>query len=877
MARVVDSTGAAVASARILQQAVVPRVSSISSIAKMEGDRLRIYLWRATETNDRGEVSLPSFPGEQILRATSGDMVSRPWRGEARREVTLTLETAFTVGGMLTLPADAGSAGGEERIVLQMRWRGSWLDLEHVRGVKEGPWGPVVIPWAAGVAYRFRFESARFVPVAREFAAPPPGGHVALDIRPETPAELWFFVQDESGEAVKDGVVSLKWGVEGEGGSLEALARPDGYVYVGNAPRGAVTYWASAPGFSPSHTNTILNPLPEPTSLVVVLQRAGLLTGHCLHDGKPVEDFEVVFWVPQSSGQNKTRVFHGRVDGSFSIPDAPIGPLLVTASSPEHPGCEPVWIDIQENEPTDVTLALEMALTGRGTVVDAETGSPLPEATVQIHVSGGGQELAPWGPPFPVRADGSFEIAGFTARQTFYTVRAAGHSDHFAAVIPETGKAVDLGRIALSRTQSIHVRLIGGAPEEGGSGYAGYTLRARGPREYFFAGPDASGTFRMEDASAGSYELGIKRPDETVYLAFVKVKPGEEWSYDLRVAGEKRLHVRVLNEVGDPIGASVPVDVSYTTSSQVFVLQRAYTTESGEVSFPGIEAERIEVEVLKSDLATVLARACASFSGSPELSIDVSLGGRTFRVRVVDETGRPVSQAKLRLADPDDPRTMHVGITDGQGVCSLLGVEERVYAAHLSHEKLGNCFGLSADATKDEIELVFTSGAELDIVLVDDGRAVMDARCAMWDPWGEVFDARTTDEEGRVHYGPLAPGRYRFRANRTGYWPIDLEAEAVRGGKETRAILPRLGGVTFELSTAEGVAAAGQAIGLWSLDHATDVAEWVGQGRVALAGGLVTDGEGRLAIAGLPHGPYKWEIAGQSGTFVTGRVDVPPG
>ncbi|MEW6071415.1 MAG: hypothetical protein AB1726_02320, partial [Planctomycetota bacterium] len=682
---------------------------------------------------------------------------------------------------------------------------------------------------------------------------------------------------DESGEAVKDGVVFLRWGEGGEGGSVEALARPDGYVYVGNAPRGALTYWASAPGYAPSTITSLLNPQPEPISLVVVLQRAGLLTGHCLHEGGPEEDFQVIFWIPHTFHQNRVRTFHARQDGSFTIPDVPVGPLLVTASSPEHPGCEPVWIEVQEGRPTDVTLILETALLGRGTVVDAETGAPLPEATVQIHVSGGGQELAPWGPPLPVRADGTFEIAGFTSRQTFYTVKAPRYSDHLAAIIPESGETIDLGRIALSRTQSIAIRLLGGAAEEGGSGYGGYSLHATGPREYVLTSTDSSGVFRMEDASAGSYVFAINRPDKTAYLAIAKLRPGEEWSYGLRVAGEKRLRVRVLDEAGKPVGADVPVDVSYTTTPQVLVYQRAITVEPGEAFFQGIDVDRVEVTVLESDHATVRASAWVSFRGSPELSIDISLGGRTFRARVVDETGRPVSQAKLRLADPDNPSFMHVGITDGQGVCSLLGVEERMYAAHLSHEALGSCFGLPADATKDEAELVFASGAELDIVLVDDGRAVMDARCAMWDPWGEVFDARTTDEEGRVHYGPLAPGTYRFHANRAGCWPIDFAAEAVRGGKETRAILPRLGGVAFELSTAEGVAAAGQAIGLWSLDHATDVAEWVGQGRVALEGGLVTDGEGRLAIAGLPHGPYKWEIAGQSGTFVTGRVDVPPG
>ncbi|MEW6074230.1 MAG: Ig-like domain-containing protein [Planctomycetota bacterium] len=829
------------------------------------------------DTDFQGTAVLGSFPGEQILSASKDDLESPPWRGMPRATVELRLAASFTVGGRLILPSLEDRPDGGERVSLFMQTWNPWNEIATIPLEVPGSWGPVRVPWIQGARYRARFESTRLIPQERGFLPPDPGGHVFLDFQPEAPLELWFFVADDTGEAVEDAVLTLVWGQGDDNTTLKALARPDGYVYVGNAPPGLITYWASAPGYATCIPNSLFNPLPEPASLVVSLKRSGILAGRCLHAGVPVEEFQVTFWVAGTAGISQTRAFHAREDGSFTVEDAPAGPVYVTASSAELPACEPILVEVGREGKTDIVLALEEGILGRGIVVDATSGESISNATIQMHVAGTSEAAAPWGLPHPVRPDGSFEILGFTPRRNYYTVTAPGYSEFHAALIPDKGGPVELGRIALSGTQPLEIHLLGQDGDEGTSSYGGYTLDAMGATDFALASCDNDGVFRKQEVSAGAYEFSIRRPDHSVYGAAIKLVPGEEWSLRLRVAGDKTATVRVRDEHGNALGADVPILVTYTVLPKTSIAQRAKTDQEGIAVFRGIDAERIDIQVLENDEVTLRARATAVFSGSSALVIDVALGGRVLRVRVVEEDGDALSQAEVRLADPVDSHRMLYGVTDDDGMCSLLGAEKATYRAHLFHATLGRCYDLEADGRRDEIELVFKSGAELDLRLVDEGRPVVDARSAMWDPWGDVFDTKTTNVEGRVHYGPLAPGMYRFRAQRSGYWTVDFEAEAVQGGKETEAVLRRLGDAMLEMRTAEGMPAAGRSVGLHCVELDTDVAEWVEEGRVNVEGGLITDEQGKLLVRGLPHGTYEWEVADAAGNAVRGRMEVPAG
>ncbi len=62
------------------------------------------------------------------------------------------------------------------------------------------------------------------------------------------------------------------------------------------------------------------------------------------------------------------------------------------------------------------------------------------------------------------------------------------------------------------------------------------------------------------------------------------------------------------------------------------------------------------------------------------------------------------------------------------------------------------------------------------------------------------------------------------------------------------------------------------AVRLVSVEHSTEVDEWIAQRRVeCVLGATRTDAEGKLLVRGLPHGEYEWSCG-----VASGRVRVPP-
>ena len=879
--RVIDGDGNPVIGARLEHLAVDPPCATLAPDDPARSRRERMFLGRQAETNEQGRALLGAFPGEQLVSAKWGSFVSSTWRGEAPAEITLSMAPTFIVGGQILFPLggaeeDSASAEAVHRIVLWKRTGNIWSELLAVPDVAEGPWGPLAIPRLPRSRYRVDLESTRFVPVSVEFDAPALGNHVAIDLAPPVPGELWFFAEKEDGEAVDGAVLHLEWTAGEREGRLQVAARPDGYVYMGNAPTGQIRYWFTAPEYADSEPGVLQIPLPEPTTLLVTMQRAGILRGRCLHGEQPVEDFEVMVWRSGLIGTGTPYPFRARAEGTFEIPGAPVGEVCITASSAELPSCEPLTVDVSEAAVSEVELRLSSPLVGRGRVVDERSGDPLPEATIQTFVAGATAAIAPWGLPFPVESDGSFAVPGFTARRNYFLVEAPGYSSHFGAVVAENGDAVELGRIALSRTQSLHVQLTTGGADPQATDFSTYTFRAEGPVDYPTRNFAPDGRLRIDDMSAGFYTLVVKRPGGVWHFVTTKLEPHAEWDIQLRVGGSRHLTVNVLDEHGQPADMGYLVEVLYRPDTSFLVRQRERMGPGGTTEFAGIDSDRIEVQLVSDDFAEVYAHTWASFEGQQSLTLDLALGGRSLVVRVVDEGGSAVSGARVRLADPEDPRLMFVGMTGPDGIASILGVPEKRLVGHLLHNTLGTCNGLEVDGARDEVELVFVTGGAVELVVVDGPEKLVDVRCAMWDPFGDLSDRRTTSEDGRVSYRPLAPGPYRFHAERIDCWPIDFDAEARTEDHVTTIEMRRLGGVEFTVFANDGTPAAGRPVTLHSLEFDTDVDEWRKAGRLPPEGSLTTDAAGRLLVEGLPHGSYRWQITAAGGDVAAGQVELLP-
>jgi hypothetical protein len=84
-----------------------------------------------------------------------------------------------------------------------------------------------------------------------------------------------------------------------------------------------------------------------------------------------------------------------------------------------------------------------------------------------------------------------------------------------------------------------------------------------------------------------------------------------------------------------------------------------------------------------------------------------------------------------------------------------------------------------------------------------------------------------------------------------------------------------LGAIEFQVSGSEGLAVAGQPIGLTSVIFDTNVAEWIEAERIeGPQAGLATDVHGILRLQGLPRGPYHWNLPGNHQPPVAGLATV---
>ena len=841
----------------------------------MDASRLLSYLRRDQYTDDSGRTVLATFPGRQSISARRGSVRSPEWRGTWNALVTLYLEPTFTVGGQLLLSGDAARQPGKHRITIRALEGNLWQDCASTSPTKPGQWGPLTIPRNNSFdLYRADFESSSFPPLGLTFPPPEPGSHQDLALEPQEPIELWFLASDEGGTPIGNSVVQLDWG---DGCPLEALSREDGYVYVGNARAGHLTYGMWAPGFTWSTPSSILVPLNEPTTLVVTLTRSSTLRGTVLHHGDPVPSFQIVLWPFLTPTAAREYQFLNSRNGTFEIPDAPVGDLAVTASTPILPNCEPIRVTTSIGQATNVRLELPDSKVGKGIVVDAKTGVPVSEATLQLFVSTVATDVAPWGLPHRISNDGEFSTSGFAPGRNFYRISAPGYSSHYAAVQIGDEDVAYLGRIALFPAASIEIALTGNRAQGSSTDFSSFIIRADGPEDLPYRRFNRDGTARFEHASHGSYIFVITRPDGFLTYLDTTIDPGSDWRCAVRAFGDRSLQVVVLGEDGRPLEAPVSVEVYYEIDPDVLASQRHRTDDHGSVTFQGIEADAFDVVVRDLSLSNDLAAQAGRFDGHVEANCTVQLGMRAVQIIVRDEQGQPVDKVRVRIADPGDLKRMVVGWTNREGIAEIVGVPEQLQLAFLSHTVLGVCNGRQVDGREDQSELVFSTGATIELVVEDAGVPLVDVQSAMWEVWGNLYDRKATDLEGRVRYGPMAPDVYMLHLERTDCWPIDVEVEARREDPTTRVTMRRLGGVTLTLLSRESGPVGGRGVELQSMEYGESVRRWIESGRVIHARGLVSDAGGKVEVEGLPHGLYEWSVADDSGQTVRGTVRVLPG
>lgn len=673
-----------------------------------------------------------------------------------------------------------------------------------------------------------------------------------------TGLDLWFLVCDESMTPLMHAGLSVSWG----DGTVHGVPRDgDGYIHVLGVPAGEITVDVTCRGYVAGDYRTIV-PWDPPRVEAIVLDPAVTVTGEVRREGEAPGAVRVVGWRDGEEKQAIQAEVSEEAGGAFELRDVPLGPVRFVAISSQWGQSEVVELAIEVGDTPHVVLELDpgRGRVAHGVVVDQATGKPLASATARLMAGGGGPvaEVA----SAPAQPDGSFWLAGAASAGSLVVAEAPGYSRQTREVVG-AGPEVDLGTIALPRTQTLTICLV----SDGALDPRGYSIHSQDGR-IPFSRFDEQGCLVLEEMSAEVLDAMIRLPDETFLRVRATLEPGEDWRVEVPVQGYASAHVTI----GDvAIESRALLTLLYQPGPGVQLMRMAYVLDHEPFVLDGLPPCELLATLGEGEVD--LASVEAVVRGTDP--IEIRLGDQAAtRVRVVDENGAPIAGASV-LCSPGGGFEKR---TDELGICSFVLKDDAAPAhAAVRHPERG---------FRPAIPIPRSSDAPFDVVLHATGSLAIDFRspdasvagliCSLGDPVVEMLfqQSKNTDANGTIRWERLADGRYQVWMSHASFFPYEETLE-VAGTTRVERVLRGRGALVLTVTDGEGVPLAGMPVALRSLADDLDVTRWAEREWITLpAGGLVTDASGRLALEGLASGPYEWRAAGASGTatVVTGTT-----
>lgn len=378
-----------------------------------------------------------------------------------------------------------------------------------------------------------------------------------LDIALEPGTTLEGLVVDDAGLAVAEAEVFAR-----DGNRVIASVRTDGNGRwrLGGLPVRELTLVARAPDHEDPNESEAQVVRPGEAPKVLVLTRLSSLSGSAVDSltGNPVSSFEVfVSLASLGSAEANTSDTRGELvprefidpRGMFRIDGLRPGSFFLAVRARGFA----VWaqrVTLAPGEDTDVRVLLERGWTLRGTVVDRETGLPIPNARVVCSRHGRRQEDLPCHVTLSDTRDwtdamGQFAVSGLDPGE--YSV-----STHHPGYIPD--KDQGQGRVAIGDTEPEFLRLgmlaaggLQGKIENLGENWIAVRLVLR--RVDGESGgdlrcnPEPNGRFHAASILPGTYQVELEKyqskPKPQIVrmgepLGEVVIRAGETATFDAR-------------------------------------------------------------------------------------------------------------------------------------------------------------------------------------------------------------------------------------------------------------------------------------------------------------------------------------------------------
>jgi hypothetical protein len=386
---------------------------------------------------------------------------------------------------------------------------------------------------------------------------------------------------------------------------------------------------------------------------------------------------------------------------------------------------------------------------------------------------------------------------------------------------------------------------------------------------------DSDGQVIYPEVPPGDIRLMVYDPDGSWARLHLRLDPGEDWTFDLKVAGDRKLEIHVADAGGKPLPYVPSVMVGAHEETGVLVV-RVKETSKGLASFEGIRSSRVQVIVLDTNYNFVASRDVA-FGSDAIKSIDMRVGEEPLRVHVVDSNHDPVPGAHVTVRSANGAEVHGIGQTGAEGWAELVGLPSGPLLMDVQHGVVGRSFGNPIDASVRELEFVLEASGSLELGLFDGDAPLAGVITRIQTTAGVTLgDARQTDDEGRVRYESLGQGSYHLACHRTDCWPVTVDEELAPDEQaRVRVQMRQLADLAFTLLSSEGLPVSGAEVDFHSDEFDIPIDAWLAEEKIRAPSGLTTDNRGVIRIEGLPRGTYTWSaiVVDQA---LEGTLDLKP-
>jgi len=729
---------------------------------------------------------------------------------------------------------------------------------------------------ASDDGFLFQYFGGEFEAALVALPAPKPDTTSVIEIWTRLGLGVDLRVTDEEEHPIAGAAAATQWSRNDQWSRIDWRTDSKGQARLSHLPNGEVFVRVRKPGYVPKLETLFRAEEWVGWPLAVKLRRAATVKGKCTLEGKPVHKFTVFFFANTPPDGGKI-VVDGSEDGSFTIDEAPPGAVQLIATCEDVVQSSHVSVTVQAGAVGHAELEFSAPRTLVGQIVDASSGEAVTSARVAAMVHSGWTVLKPWKAAQAVGKNGSFELAGFAAVEGLIRVEAPGYATRQLTVWPTDQQRLDIGRIAVHRSQMLTVHL-NGAPGVDLSGYSA-TLSASAryvPGVRF----SADGVVRFEAMAPGEAEVIVEGPDGHYMRKSIRVRPSGTTVCEFTLTGQP-LDVEVVPASGAQLPEGASLIVVYVDSRGEHVDAGYPIPKSGQLHLEALDTDRIVLQVFAPTSVILATRVFALPTEGPRRVL-FEMRPSPQRLRVVGPGRNPIAGSLLVLRGaPGSLGWLQSFTTDAQGEASVPDIGPgpvTISVFNVDHGVLP-CTPISAaDAKGGVLEIMLPRGTDVDVEFRDGADALQGVEMELRDSCGAAMSGGRSlaGPDGRVHLTHLAPGDYRVLVDHPGIWRTEHPITVTATSTNFTVQLRRLGSARIHAKSGAGNPVEGASVELVDVLTGASVANWIEKGEVVPPeNGLRTDAGGTLVINGLPRGSYRCVLTSPSGATLERSLEVP--